>query len=68
MTSYDNPFYTYMKEQRLIAMTRAIKNRGTNTYAQTQLNNYLYYKIEMRNWRRRIRSGVVQNRFLEAKK
>ena len=57
MTYYSGAFYSYMRDERIKAGVRCVKNCALNKdYAQIQLDNWLYYKRLMKNFRRRIRA------------
>lgn len=60
----DNPFYLYMKEQRGIAWGRAYMNRlhprMNPGYAKVKYAEYLYYKVEMKKWRFRMKKVRVK--------
>ena len=69
MTTYNNAFYQYMKDQKFTAGTRVIKNAWNSLeYANHQLINYLYYKREMKRWRRNIKKvSTLKKRLVEVK-
>ena len=60
MTNYGNPFYIYMRHQKVMAGVKVIKCRAFDKQrSEFQLSEYLKYKKEMKKWRLRIKNSQV---------